>query len=108
MSREKRRFSIGSAHNATCATSKQSGASIWRTTKWLSLRWRQSLARMFIQPTRTNRKKGTPDENVHAKNHSVACARSAAFQHGIVHEERLLGKIQQRRLLDLQNAPVGA
>jgi hypothetical protein len=63
---------------------------------------------MFIQPTRTNRKEGTPDENAHAKNHSVAPARCAAFQRVVVHEERLLGKTEQHRLLDLHDAPFRA
>src|SRR6266571_4601181 len=108
MSRERQRFSIGSAHNATCAISKRWSASIWHTIKSLSLSWRQSSARMFIQPTRTYRNEEIPDENGYAKNHSVARARSAAFQCDFVRKKGCLGKSQQRRLLDLHDAPVGA
>src|SRR5437867_4048806 len=99
MSREKRRFSIGSAHNATCATSKRWGASIWHTIRSLSLSWRRSLAQTFIRTKRRNGetakgRKETSDENICTKNHSAACARCAVFRREFVHKTRHLRKTE--------------
>src|SRR5207244_13636942 len=92
MSREKRRFSTGSAHNATCATSKRWGASIWLTIKSLSLSWRQSLAQTFIRQRQRYRKEGNRDETVCAKNRAVSHARSIAFRCDFVRKKGRLGK----------------
>src|SRR6266496_4993285 len=108
MSREKRRFSIGLARNATCATSKRWGASIWRTTKWLSLSWRQSSAQKFIQPRQRYRKKGNRNETVYGKNCAVSHARCASLRRPVLLKRKRHGKSKQRRLLHLHNAPFGA
>src|SRR5882724_7368455 len=108
MSREKRRFSIGSARNATCATSKQWRVSIWPTTRWLSLSWRQSLAQTFIRQRKPYRKEGTRHETVDAKNRVVSHAGCASLRRHVLLKGRRHGKTKQRRLLHLHDAPVGA
>src|SRR5947208_12337699 len=108
MSREKRRFSIGSAHNATCATSKRWGASIWHTIKWPSLSWRQSLAQTFTRRRQHHRRGGNHDEAVSAKDCAVGHARCASFWRCVVLEEQLHGETEQDRLLDVHNASFGA
>src|SRR6266516_4948841 len=108
MSREKQRFSIGSARNATCATSKSWEASIWSITKWLSLSWRQSSAQKFIQPRQRYRKKGNRNETVYGKNCAVSHARCAALRRHVLLKRKRHGKSKQRRLLHLHDAPVGA
>src|SRR5881392_56913 len=108
MSREKRRFSIGSAHNATCATSKRWGASIWHTIKWPSLSWRQSLAQTFIRQRKPYRKEGNRHETVYAKNRVVSHAGCASLPRHVLLKGRRHGKTKQRRLLHLHDAPVGA
>src|SRR5206468_8710105 len=108
MSREKRRFSIGSAHNATCATSKPWDASIWRITKWPSLSWRQSLAQTFIRQRKPYRKEGNRHETISAKDCAVDHAGCASFWRCAVLEEQLHGNTEQDRLLDVHNASFGA
>src|SRR6266566_675856 len=108
MSREKQRFSIGSARNATCATSKRWGASIWLTTKWLSLSWRQSSAQTFIRPRQRYRKEGNRDETVYSKNRAVSNARCSSLRRHVLLKRRRRGKTEQHRLLHLHDAPVGA
>src|SRR5436305_4674309 len=108
MSREKRRFSIGSAHNATCATSKRWGASIWHTIKWQSLSWRQSLAQTFIRQRKPYRKEGNRHETVYAKNRVVSHAGCASLRRHVLLKGRRHGKTKQHRLLHLHDAPVGA
>src|SRR5438067_3969188 len=108
MSREKRRFSIGSVHNATCATSKRWLASIWHTIKSLSLSWRQSLAQMFIRQRQRYRKERNRDETVYAKNRAVSHARCSSLRRHVLLKRRRYGKTKQRRLLHLHDAPVGA
>src|SRR5882757_3780945 len=113
MSRERQRFSIGSAHSATCVISKRWSASIWHTIKSLSLSWRQSLAQTFIRTKRRDgetarRRKDTSNENTCTKNHSAACARCAVFRGGVLLKGRRHAKTKQRRLLHLHDAPVGA
>src|SRR5437762_8368726 len=108
MSREKRRFSIGSARNATCATSKLWGASIWHTIKWPSLSWRQSLAQTFIRQRMPYRKEGNRHETVYAKNRVVSHAGCASLRRHVLLKGRRHGKTKQRRLLHLHDAPVGA
>src|SRR5215468_8795120 len=108
MSQEKRRFSIGSARNATCAISKQWGVSIWPTTRWLSLSWRQSSARSFTRCHANHRNEGNIHEDICTRNHSPVCARCAFFRREFVHEKGRLRKTERRRLLHLHDAPVGA
>src|SRR5437868_1103941 len=106
MSREKRPFSIGSAHNGTCATSKRWGASIWHTIKSPSLSWRRSLAQTFTG--HRYRKEGNRDESVYAKNRAVTHARCASLRSHVLLKRRRHGKTKQHRLLHLHDAPVGA
>src|SRR5882724_5454772 len=108
MSREKRLFSIGSAHNATCATSKPWDASIWRITKWPSLSWRQSLAQTFIRQRKPYQKEGNRHETVYAKNRVVSHAGCASLWRHVLLKGRRHWKTKHRRLLHLHNAPVGA
>src|SRR5436190_12902140 len=106
MSREKQRFSIGSVRNATCATSKRWGASIWHTIKSLSLSWRPSLAQTFTG--HHYRKEGNRDETVYAKNRAVSHARCSSLRRHVLLKRRCHGKTKQRRLLHLHDAPIGA
>src|SRR6266516_4987899 len=109
MSREKQRFSIGSAHNATCATSKPWDASIWRITKWQSQSWRQSSARSFMRRLTNSAAaghEGSLDENVYTKSHVVTDAYHAAVWRCVMLETRR-GKTQRRRLLHLRDASIG-
>src|SRR5438094_443207 len=106
MSREKQRFSIGSARNATCATSKRWGASIWHTIKSLSLSWRQSVAQTFTG--HRYRKERNRDETVYAKNRAVSHARCSSLRRHVLLKRRLHGKTKQRRLLHLHDASFGA
>src|SRR6266446_7981556 len=108
MSREKRRFSIGSAHNATCATSKRWGASIWHTIKWPSPSWRQSLAQTFIRQRKPYRKEGNRHETVYAKNRVVSHAGCVSLRRHVLLKGRCHWKTKQRRLLHLHDALVGA
>src|SRR5437667_12007427 len=107
MSREKRRFSIGSARNATCATSKRWGASIWHTIKSLSLSWRQSLAQTFIRQRKPYRNEANEDETLCAKICAVSHAGCASLRRHVLLKEEAHG-IEQCRLLDLHHASVGA
>src|SRR5437016_8930971 len=88
MSREKRRFSIGSVHKGTCAISKPWDASIWRTIKWQSQKWRQSSAQTFTRRRQRHRRGGNRDEAVSAKDCDLGHARCASFWRYVMLEER--------------------
>src|SRR5215469_1701488 len=108
MSREKRLSSTGSRRSETCAISKRWRASIWRTTKWLSLNWRQLSARTFFRQPQHYRTEGIRNETVRAKDHAVPHTRAVPFWRHVVLEEEQYRKAEQRRLLHLHDAPVGA
>src|SRR5262249_41685310 len=91
-----------------CATSKRWGASIWLTTRPRSRNWRQSLARKFTRQRQRYRKERNRDENVCAKSSGNDCACGDAFWRALVRETRHGGGAEQRRLLHLHDASVGA
>src|SRR5215813_15622592 len=108
MSREKRRFSIGSARSETCAISKQWGVSIWPTTRWLSLSWRRSSVENFTRHARRYRKEENDHEADHATNRAVDHACYFSRWGGVVFEEKPYGKTKRRRSLHLHDASFGA
>src|SRR5215831_12456305 len=108
MSREKRPFSIGSARNATYVISKRWDVSIWPTTRKLSLSWKRSSARTFTRLRSGHQKEGSLHEDVYTKHHGAACARCVVRGREFVHKKGRLRKTEQRRLLHLHDASIGA
>src|SRR5205807_7801045 len=78
------------------------------TTRPRLRNWKPSLARNSTEDlTNALKPKGTPDEDLHAKNHIVDRTRCAAVWRGVMRKKSRIRETEQCRLLHLHDAPLG-